>query len=320
MKKAFVTGVNGQDGSYLAELLLEKGYEIHGLIRRSSSTGQTWRIDGIKGIVLHEGDMTDQGSLARILAEVQPDEVYNLAAMSDVAASFRAHVATAEVTGLGAARLLEVIRQVGLKDVRYYQASSSELFGSSPPPQNEETPFHPRSPYGASKLFAHWTTVNAREAYGMHASCGILYNHESPRRGENFVTRKITKHVAKLRLGLTTETLKLGNLDAVRDWGHAKDFVRAMWLMLQQDAPGDYVIATGVGRTVREFCDAAFRAADMNDWEKYVEVDPQFYRPSEVHALRGDASKAAKILGWSPKITFKELIAEMVESDLAALR
>jgi GDPmannose 4,6-dehydratase len=317
--RAFITGVSGQDGSFLAELLLSKGYGVHGLIRRSSSVNQTWRIDHLKQLVLHEGDMTDQGSLARILADVRPDEVYNLAAMSDVAVSFRAHVATCEVSGLGAVRLLEAIRQVGLKDVRYYQASTSELFGSSPPPQNEETPFHPRSPYGAAKLLAHWLTVNAREAYGLHASCGILFNHESGKRSEAFITRKITQYVAKLRLGLTTEKLKLGNLDATRDWGHAKEFVSAMHLMLQQETPGDFVIATGKSHSVRELCDAAFRAADINEWERHVEIDPQFYRPSEVHALRGDASKAARVLGWAPKIAFQELVAEMVKSDLELL-
>jgi len=313
-KKALITGITGQDGSYLAELLLEKGYEVHGLVRRSSSFN-TWRIDHVRDqLVLHYGDLVDSNSLARALEALQPDEVYNLAAQSHVKVSFEMPEYTTDVTALGVLRLLDAVRNLGSK-ARVYQAGSSEMFGLvQENPQTEKTPFHPRSPYGVSKVYGHWLAVNYRESYGMHISNGILFNHESPRRGENFVTRKITMGVAAIKQGREKE-LKLGNLDAKRDWGYAKDYVDAMWRILQQEKPGDYVIATGETHSVREFCQEAFGAAGL-DWKDFVKVDPKYFRPAEVDLLLGDASKARRELGWSPKVTFKELAKLMVEADL----
>ena len=313
MKRALITGILGMDGSYLAEFLLDRDYEVHGLMRRSSSVS-TWRIDPFRHrLHLHEGDLTDGGSLTRIVRAVRPHEVYNLAAQSHVHASFSEPDHTGEVTGLGAVRVLEAIRQAGI-DARYYQASSSEMFGSEAPPQSEKTPFHPRSPYASAKVFAHHTTVNYREAYGFHASCGILFNHEGPKRSPAFVTRKITQAAARIKCGLQ-EKLLLGNLDAKRDWGYAGDYVEAMWLMLQQENPDDYVVATGETHSVLEFAAAAFDAVGL-DWQKYVEIDPSLYRPAEVNALRGDASKARRVLGWEPKVKFAELVAMMVAADV----
>lgn len=320
MKRALITGLTGQDGSYLAELLLSKDYEVHGLKRRSSSFN-TDRIDHIyrdsheagARLFLHYADLTDATSLAGVLADVRPDEVYNLGAQSHVKVSFETPEYTGEVVALGALRMLEAIRRTGLP-CRFYQASSSEMFGSSPPPQNESTPFHPRSPYACAKAFAHYCVVNYRESYGMHASCGILFNHESPRRGETFVTRKITRAVAHVKLGLQKK-LFLGNLDARRDWGFAPDYVEAMWLMLQQDQPDDYVIGTGAMHTVREFAELAFAAANL-DWKEYVSVDPRYYRPAEVDALQADFCKATRAFGWKPKVHFEELVRLMVEADL----
>ncbi len=313
-KKALITGITGQDGSYLAELLLEKGYEVHGLVRRSSSFN-TWRIDHVRDrLVLHYGDLVDQNSLARALEALQPDEVYNLAAQSHVKVSFEMPVYTTDVTALGVLRLLDAVRDLGLK-ARVYQAGSSEMFGLvQENPQTEKTPFHPRSPYGVSKVYGHWLAVNYRESYGMHVSNGILFNHESPRRGENFVTRKITMGVAAIKQGRAKE-LRLGNLDAKRDWGHARDYVDAMWLILQQEKPSDYVIATGETHSVREFCQEAFGCIGL-DWKDFVKIDPKYFRPAEVDVLLGDASKARRELGWSPKVTFKELAKLMVEADL----
>lgn len=324
MKTALVSGITGQDGSYLAELLLAKGYFVHGIVRRSSSIN-TSRLDHIyedphehgARLKLHYGDLNDASSLNRILRIVEPDEIYNLGAMSHVRVSFDVPEYTAEVTGLGTVRLLEAIRELGIRP-RYYQASSSELFGSSPAPQSEMTPFHPRSPYAAAKAYAFYITQNYREAYGMHASNGILMNHESPRRGETFVTRKITMAAARIKRGLQ-DKLYLGNLDAKRDWGFAGDYVEAMWLMLQQERPDDYVIATGEMHTVREFVSRAFTRLDL-DWEKYVEIDPRYFRPSEVDELCGDASKAKAAFGWSPKVRFEELVDRMVDADLATVR
>lgn len=314
MKRALITGITGQDGSYLAELLLEKDYEVHGIVRRSSSSN-TWRIDHIsRHLHLYDGDLTDGASLTRIVRNVRPDEIYNLASQSFVKASFDEPDHTGDVTGLGAVRMLEAARQCG-RDVRYYQASSSEMFGSTPPPQSELTVFHPRSPYATAKVFAFHSVVLYREAYGMHASNGILMNHESPRRSDQFVTRKITKAAARIRLGLQNKIF-LGNLDAKRDWGHARDYVKAMWLMLQQDVPDDYVIATGQTHSVREFVNIAFRRLDL-DWQQYVEIDQSLFRPAEVDALCGDTSKARRKLGWTPEITFEQLVAEMVDADLA---
>lgn len=316
MKKALVFGITGQDGSYLSELLLDRGYEVHGVIRRSSSFN-TGRIDHIfDQLVIHFGDLGDSSNLARLIHETAPDEVYNLAAQSHVRVSFDVPEYTADITGVGAIRLLEALRGAG-SPARFYQASSSELFGSSPPPQNEATPFYPRSPYGCAKILAYWATVNYRESYRMHASNGILFNHESPRRGETFVTRKIAKAVARIHCGLQKE-LVLGNLDANRDWGHAKDFVEAMWLMLQQNDPGDYVIATGEMHTVQEFVERAFNHVDR-DWSCYVRTDPKYFRPTEVDALQGDAGKAKRILGWKPKVTFEALVEEMVDAELNKL-
>ncbi|MDB1087822.1 GDP-mannose 4,6-dehydratase [Streptomyces sp. ACA25] len=322
-RTALITGVTGQDGSYLAELLLSKGYTVHGLVRRSSSFN-TERLDSVyqgpqepsRTLVLHHADLTDGVALVNLLREIQPDEVYNLGAQSHVRVSFDAPLYTADVTGLGALRLLEAIRASGI-ETRIYQASSSEMFGAAPPPQNERTPFHPRSPYGCSKVFSYWATVNYREAYGLHASNGILFNHESPRRGETFVTRKITRAVARIKAGLQ-DRLYLGNLDAVRDWGYAPEYVEAMWLMLQQDRPDDYVVATGEAGTVRQFLEAAFTAADL-DWSGYVRFDPKYERPSEVDALIGDATKAREQLGWQPTVRWPELARLMVSADIAAL-
>ena len=324
-KRALITGITGQDGSYLAELLLDKGYEVHGVVRRSSSMNRS-RIDHLEhahpshleGVrfILHYGDMTDSGGLNRLVMTVAPDEIYNLAAMSQVHISFDQPEYTGNTDGLGTTRLLEAIRATG-RPTRFYQASSSELFGLTPPPQNEQSPFHPRSPYGVAKLYAHWITVNYREAYGMFACSGILFNHESPRRGENFVTRKVTRGVAAIVAGRASK-LRLGNLEAKRDWGHARDYVQAMWMMMQQDAPDDYVIATGSQRSIRQLAEMAFGLAGL-DWEEYVEVDQAYFRPAEVPDLCGDPSKARLKLGWRPTITFEQMIREMLESDLAAL-
>ena len=320
-RRALITGIGGQDGSYLAEQLMQKGYEVHGIVRRSSLIN-THRLDHIyqdpyhedRRLFLHYGDVTDSTLLTRLLAQIQPDEVYHLAAQSHVQVSFEMPEYTAEATAVGTTRVLEAIRQYG-GPVRFYQASSSEMFGSSPPPQNEETRFHPRSPYGVSKVFAYWTTVNYREAYGMFAVNGILFNHESPRRGETFVTRKITRGVARIAQG-KQDHLYLGNLDAARDWGFAGDYVDAMWRMLQTETPDDYVVATGEAHTVREFCEIAFRHVDL-DWERHVRVHPRYHRPAEVEILLGDASKARRELGWEPTIDFPRLVAMMVDADLA---
>ena len=321
-KTALITGITGQDGSYLAELLLGKGYEVHGVVRRSSTMNRG-RIDHLQHanpshvegsrFVLHYGDMTDSGGLNRLVKTVRPDEIYNLAAQSHVQISFDQPEYTGDADGLGTTRLLEAIRTSGAR-TRFYQASTSEMFGSTPPPQNELSPFHPRSPYAAAKLYAHWMTVNYREAHDLFACSGILFNHESPRRGENFVTRKVTRGVAQILAG-KAETLRLGNLDSKRDWGHARDYVLAMWLMLQQDEPDDYVIATGDMRSVREFAEAAFAVAGL-DWSKYVVVDEAYMRPAEVDELCGDASKAKTRLGWRPQTTFPQLVREMLEHDL----
>ncbi|GAA2904957.1 GDP-mannose 4,6-dehydratase [Streptomyces mexicanus] len=319
-KTALITGVTGQDGSYLAELLLSKGYRVHGLLRRSSSFN-TERIDHIyqgpqeaeRRFVLHHADLSDGVALVNLLRDIRPDEVYNLGAQSHVRVSFDAPLYTGDVTGLSTLRLLEAIRASGV-ETRIYQASSSEMFGSTPPPQNEDTPFHPRSPYGAAKVFAYWATVNYREAYGMFAVNGILFNHESPRRGETFVTRKITRAVARIKAGLQ-DRLYLGNLDAVRDWGYAPEYVEAMWRMLQHDEPTDYVVATGVAATVRQFVQTAFAHAGL-DWTEYVRYDPKYERPSEVDALIGDASKARETLGWRPTVLVDELARIMVDADV----
>jgi GDPmannose 4,6-dehydratase len=322
-KRAVVTGVTGQDGSYLAELLLSKGYEVHGLIRRAS-TFNTHRIDHLVSspqdqvnFRLHYADLTDGSRLVTLLDSIQPHEVYNLAAQSHVRVSFDEPEFTGDVTGLGTTRLLEAIRILGL-DVRYYQASSSEMFGATPPPQNEDTPFYPRSPYGAAKVYSYWMTRNYREAYGMFAVNGILFNHESPRRGETFVTRKITRAVARIAAGTQTE-LFLGNLDAIRDWGYAPEYVDAMWRMLQHDEPSDYVVATGHAASIRDFLTHAFASVDL-EWEKYVRFDERYLRPTEVDALVGDASKATSLLGWTPKVLTPELARIMVEADIEALR
>ena len=325
MKKALITGITGQDGSYLAELLLEKGYEVHGMVRRSSSFN-TGRIDHLyqdphlpgTRLFLHFGDLNDASSLNMILKKVRPDEIYNLGAQSHVRVSFDVPEYTAEVTGTGTIRLLEAVREIGLTDTRIYQASSSEMFGASPPPQNEKTPFYPRSPYGCAKVYSYWIGVNYREAYGLHISNGILFNHESPRRGETFVTRKVTRAASRIKLGLQ-QKLFLGNLEAKRDWGYAKDFVEAMWLMLQQPKADDYVCATGEAHTVRELCELAFGHVGL-DYREFVDIDPRYYRPTEVDFLRGDASKAERQLGWKPKTTFKQLVTLMMESDLELAR
>lgn len=323
-RKALIAGITGQDGSYLAELLLEKGYEVHGLIRRSSSFN-TSRIEHLytdphehgARLFLHYADLSDGSRLVTLLATIQPDEVYNLAAQSHVRVSFDEPEFTGIATGLGTTRLLESIRLVGL-DCRFYQASSSEMFGATPPPQNEDTPFYPRSPYGAAKVYSYWMTRNYREAYGIFAVNGILFNHESPRRGETFVTRKITRAVARIKVGLDND-IYLGNLDAIRDWGYAKEYVEAMWLMLQRDAPDDYVVATNTSHSVRDFLEYAFGHVNL-DWRDYVKFDERYLRPTEVDALIGDYSKARDILGWEPKVLTPELAGIMVEADLHEAR
>ncbi len=320
-KVALITGVTGQDGSYLAELLLSKGYEVHGLIRRSS-TFNTSRIDHIyqdphdpnPKLFLHYGDLIDGVGLTNLIREIKPDEVYNLGAQSHVQVSFTMPQYTGQVDAVGAVGLLEALRSADT-NARFYQASTSELYGSTPPPQNEESPFHPRSPYAAAKLMAYWCTVNYREGYGMHATNGILFNHESPRRGETFVTRKITRAVAEIAKG-SKKKLFLGNLDAVRDWGYAKEYVESMWLMLQRDKPSDYVVATGVGATVKDFAEAAFSHAGLN-WKDHIEVDKKYIRPTEVDALIGDPSKATKELNWKATTHWKELASIMVDADIA---
>ena len=321
--KALITGITGQDGSYLAEFLLEKNYEVHGIIRRSS-TFNTDRIDHLYSdphvhgtrLFLHYGDLADSVQMVKLIYHLNPDEIYNLGAQSHVRVSFDIPEYTGDVTGLSTVRILEAIREAGLeRKVRFYQASSSEMFGRvKETPQNEETTFHPRSPYGCAKVYAYFTTVNYREAYNLHASNGILFNHESPRRGETFVTRKISRGVARIKMGLD-DYLYLGNLDARRDWGFAPEYVEAMWMMLQQDEPNDYVIATNETHSVQEFCEEAFSLLDL-DWKEYVRHDPRYERPSEVELLRGDPSKAKRLIGWEPKVTFKELVRIMVEADL----
>ncbi|MEY2534107.1 MAG: GDPmannose 4,6-dehydratase [bacterium] len=323
MKRALITGITGQDGSYLAEQLLEKGYEVHGVIRRSSSFN-TERIDplyrdvheqGVK-LFLHHGDLSDSSRLVRLLYELQPQEIYHLGAQSHVRVSFDVPEYTADVVGMGTLRLLEAIRDAGVSP-RFYQASSSEMYGATPPPQDEQTPFHPRSPYAVAKVMGYWATVNYRESYGMFACNGILFNHESPRRGETFVTRNITRALARIQAGLQ-DKLFLGNLDAKRDWGYAADYTDAMWRMLQQDEPDDYVIATGEMHSVREFLDEA--AAHLGlDWESVVAFDERYLRPAEVDALQGDPTKAKEKLGWEPTVTFKELVRIMVDADVKAL-
>jgi GDPmannose 4,6-dehydratase len=325
MKKALITGITGQDGSYLAELLLSKGYEVHGIIRRAS-TFNTGRLDtvyedphsGNSRLLLHYGDLADASALARLIGKITPDEIYNLAAQSHVRVSFDSPEYTSDITATGTVRLLEAIRETGIRP-RFYQASSSEMFGKvRETPQTELTPFYPRSPYGCAKVFAYWMTVNYREAYGLHASNGILFNHESPRRGETFVTRKITRAVAHIKAGLQSK-LYLGNLDAKRDWGYAREYVEAMWLIVQQDKGDDFVIATNETHSVREFLELAFAHAGL-DWKKHVETDPRYYRPTEVDLLIGDYSKAKKILGWTPKTRFPDLVKLMVDADIELLR
>ena len=315
MKRAFITGITGQDGSYLAELLLGKGYEVHGLVRRASTLNRG-RIDHLHqdpNLTLHYGDLTDGVSLVNLIHSIEPHEVYNLGAQSHVKVSFEMPEYTASTDAVGTLRLLEAIRAAGI-DCRFYQASTSEMFGATPPPQNETTAFYPRSPYGAAKLYSHWVTVNYREAYDLYAVSGILFNHESPRRGESFVTRKITLGVAAIKHGVT-DHLDLGNLEAVRDWGYAPEYVEGMWRMLQQDQPSDYVLATGVGYTVRQFCQAAFAHAGLN-WEDHVNYDKQYERPTEVDALIGDASKAREILGWEAQTKADTLAQIMVDADI----
>jgi len=322
-KVALITGITGQDGSYLAELLLEKGYEVHGIIRRAS-TFNTDRIDHlyqdphIKGtrLFLHYGDLSDSTNLSKLITAINPNEVYHLGAQSHVRVSFDIPEYTGNIVALSTTRILEALR-LTKTSTKFYQASSSEMFGNSPPPQSEETPFHPRSPYGAAKAYAYWMTVNYRESYDMFTCNGILFNHESPRRGETFVTRKITRAIADIKAGLQ-DKLYLGNLDAKRDWGYAKEYVEAMWLMLQQDKPEDFVIATGETHSVREFLEEAFSYANL-DWEKYVEIDKRYFRPAEVEVLQGDASKAKKLLGWEPKVKFQELVHLMVDADIEVL-
>ena len=317
-KSAIITGITGQDGSYLAELLLDKGYDVYGLVRRLSTPNITRIEHIISEIELVEGDLTDQSSLDYAMRRVKPDEVYNLAAQSFVGTSWTQPVLTGDVTGLGVIRVLESVRN-NCPDSRVYQASSSEMFGKViETPQNENTPFYPRSPYGFAKVYGYWACINYRESYGMHVSNGILFNHESPRRGIEFVTRKITDAVARIKLGMIDE-LRLGNLDAKRDWGYAGDYVEAMWLMLQQEEPDDYVIATGETHSVREFVEQAFESVGL-DWEKYVVIDPKFVRPAEVELLLGDASKAKRILGWEPKVKFEELVSMMVKADMEKLK
>lgn len=323
-RKALITGISGQDGSYLAEYLLELGYEVHGIVRRSSSFN-TARVDHLyhdpheEGVRLftHYGDLAEPVALAKLLYELQPDEIYNLGAQSHVQVSFQIPEYTFDVTGAGVLRVLDAIRDAGV-DARIYQAGSSEMYGSTPPPQDENTPFHPRSPYAVAKVAAHMIGVNYREAYGMFVSNGILFNHESPRRGETFVTRKITRAVARIKAGLQSK-LYLGNLDAERDWGYAPDYVRAMQMILAHDTPDDWVVATGEMHTVREFVTLAFEHAGLGDFDRFVEIDPRYFRPSEVDALRGDASKAKAQLGWEPTVTFEELVRTMVDADIERL-
>ena len=324
-KKAIITGITGQDGSYLAELLLEKGYEVHGIVRRQSSTVRP-RLDAVMGrtdlpldkLRLHYGDLADGGGLVRLVSRVQPDEVYNLAAQSHVRVSFDAAEYTVDVTATGCMRLLEAIRDVGIQP-RFYQASSSEMYGLVREiPQTEQTPFYPRSPYACAKVFAYWATVNYRESYNLHGSNGILFNHESPRRGETFVTRKITLAAARIKMG-QQKRLALGNLDSKRDWGYAKEYVEAMWLMLQQSEGDDYVVATGETHSIRECLDVAFETVGLK-WQDYVDIDPRYYRPAEVDLLIGDPAKAEKKLGWKPRTKFKALIELMVESDVRLLK
>ncbi|MFM7260867.1 MAG: GDP-mannose 4,6-dehydratase [bacterium] len=329
MKRALITGITGQDGSYLTELLLSKGYEVHGIIRRSSSFN-TGRLDHIyqdphdsgRRLKLHYGDLSDANCLSRLMQQVQPDEVYNLAAQSHVRVSFDQPVFTADVDATGVLKLLEAVRvqqELSGRAIRFYQASSSEMFGKvQEVPQRETTPFWPRSPYGCAKVFGHWITVNYRESYGMHASCGILFNHESPRRGETFVTRKITRAVGRIKLGMQRK-LYLGNIDALRDWGFAGDYVEAMWLMLQQPEPDDFVIATGRMLSVRQFCELAFGQVGL-DYRDFVEIDPRYFRPAEVEQLLGDMSKARRVLGWEPKTTVEDLARMMVDHDLELAR
>jgi GDPmannose 4,6-dehydratase len=320
---ALITGITGQDGSYLAEFLLSKNYEVHGIIRRSSSFN-TARLNDIyqdphvndRKLILHYGDLQDSSSLVNLIREIKPAEIYNLGAQSHVKVSFEIPESTADITGTGTIRLLEAIRASGIQ-TKFYQASSSEIFGSTPPPQNETSPFYPRSPYGVSKLFSYWATVNYREAYGIHASNGILFNHESPRRGETFVTRKITRSVARIKAGIDTNVY-LGNLNSRRDWGYAKEFVEAMWLMLQQPVGDDFVIATGESATIKEFAEVAFNKAGL-DWQEYVKIDERYLRPAEVDSLIGDATKAKKILNWTPKTNWKQLAELMVEADIKLL-
>jgi GDPmannose 4,6-dehydratase len=324
-KKVLITGITGQDGSYLAELLLSKGYEVHGIIRRAS-TFNTSRLEHLytdphtreAALKLHYGDLSDASALARLIGRITPDEIYNLAAQSHVRVSFDSPEYTTDITATGAVRLLEAIRETGIKP-RFYQASSSEMFGKAQEiPQRETTPFYPRSPYGCAKVYAYWITVNYRESYGLFACNGILFNHESPRRGETFVTRKITRAVAHIVTGLQ-DKLYLGNLEAKRDWGYAREYVEAMWLMLQQAKPDDYVVATGETHSVREFLEAAFAHAGL-DWRKHVEIDPNYYRPTEVDLLVGDASKAKKQLGWEPKTKFNDLVKLMVDADMQMVK
>jgi GDPmannose 4,6-dehydratase len=323
LPRALITGLSGQDGSYLAELLLHKGYEVHGIVRKAS-TFNTHRVShlyvdphrGGVSFFIHYAELSDTGRLSPLVAELRPDEIYHLGAQSHVRVSFDIPEYTSDITGLGTLRVLEAIRRTGVK-AKFYQASSSELFGASPPPQNETTPFYPRSPYAAAKAFAYWVTVNYREAYGIYACNGILFNHESPRRGETFVTRKITRAVANIKAGLQHK-LYLGNLDARRDWGFAPEYVECQWLMLQQERPDDFVVGTGDSHTVREFVEAAFSYADL-DWKQYVEIDSRYLRPTEVDYLRADISKARTRLGWSPRVSFDELVKIMVDADLRAL-
>jgi GDPmannose 4,6-dehydratase len=324
MKRALITGITGQDGSYLAELLLEKGYEVHGIIRRASTFNtervnhiyQDPHVHGVK-FFLHYGDLSDSVNLVKLLYELKPDEIYHLGAQSHVRVSFDIPEYTADITAVSAIRILEAIRETGVRP-RFYQASSSEMFGKAAEvPQRETTPFHPRSPYAVSKVFAYWATINYRESYGLFAANGILFNHESPRRGETFVTRKITRAVARIRAGLQ-DKLYLGNLDARRDWGYAPEYVEAMWRILQQDQPDDFVIATGETHSVREFCEEAFACAGL-DWKRFVAHDPRYERPAEVDVLIGDASKAKRLLGWEARVRFKELVRLMVDADIQAL-
>jgi len=323
MKKAFITGITGQDGSYLAELLLAKGYEVHGLIRRAS-TFSTSRIDhlyvdphepGAK-LFLHYGDLSDASRLTNLIYNIRPDEIYHLGAQSHVRVSFDMPEYTGDITSLGTTRILEAIRKGGLK-AKFYQASSSEMFGSAPPPQNENTPFHPRSPYAAAKVYAYWMTVNYREGYNLFTCNGIMFNHESPRRGQTFVTRKITRAIAEILAG-RQRYLYLGNLEAKRDWGYAPEYVEAMWLMLQQDKPNDFVLGTGECKSVKEFLEEAFKYVGL-DWEKYVRIDPRYFRPTEVELLLADSGKAKAKLGWEPKVTFQELVRIMMDADMEAV-